>query len=259
MRRGTSMAEALVAIAIAGGVMVLAMTFWNAGHRLFGRVQGTLEVEGEARILLINLVRDLSEAHRVRPSDPGEVLRVVRYLPDQAADFTSRTAAAYVNGAPAGDARDRSFAAQEIRYVLDPTKKTVTRRESDGTWHFIRPATPDAPVKVRFDPTGTPRAKEMARNVTLLRIEPFGYDRAGKLDLIARLPAEDLPYQGDEATQAATALAVIRLTARMDVPSASAADAPRELDVVTRVWLERHRAGGIARPFEDSADELPFR
>lgn len=259
MRRGTTMAEALVALAVAGIVMVLAMGFWNAGHRLFGRVQGTLEVEGEARILILNMVKDLSEAHRFRPPETGDVLRVVRYLPDQAADFTSRTALAYVNGQPAGDTSDRSFAAQEVRYAYDAVKKVVTRRETDGSWHFVRPASATGTVRVRFDATGAPRVKEMARNVTQVRVEPLGYDRAGKLDLIARLPDTDLPYAGEEAKEAATALAILRLTARMEAPAATAADAPREIDVVTRVWLERQRAAGIARPFEDSADEMPGR
>lgn len=259
MRRGTTMAEALVALAVAGLVMVLAMGFWNAGHRLFGRVQGTLEVEGEARLLVLTMVKDLGEAHRLRPAEAGEVLRVVRYLPDPAADFASRTAQAYVNGSPSGDTSDRSFAAQEVRYLYDAARKLVTRRETDGSWHFQRPAQATGSVRVRFDPTGAPRVKEMARNVTLVRTEALGYDRAGKLDLIGRLAGADLPHAGDEAKEAAAALVILRLTARMEAPAATAADAPREIDIVTRVWLERQRAAGFARPFEDSADELPGR
>lgn len=243
MRRGVSLVEALVALAVGGIALVVALDLFNGGGRLFNRVQGTLDIEGDARLLVVNLVRDLSEAHRLRPPAAGEAVRLVRFLPDAAADFASRTDEAYVNGTGG----ERSFAAQEVTYALDAAKRVVTRRETPGAWRWTATA-------VRFVPAGAPVAKEVARNVTRLAIEPFGYDARGQIDLIASLPEADLPYAGPEARHAAAALAVLRVTAALDTPARDA-DQPRDLDLVTKVWLEGRRADGLARPFLTSADE----
>lgn len=249
-RGGVSLVEALVALAVGAIAIVAALEFFNAGGRLFGRVQSTLDVEGDGRILVVNLVRDLSEAHRIRPPEAGDALRVVRFAPDIARDFASRTVDAYVNGALAPGGVERSFACQEVRYRRD-AQGLVTRTEVDGTWKW----SDGEPARVSFTPSGAPRVRELARAVTRLAVELLGYDRAGKLDLIAGLPEEDLLYRGDEARHAAAALALVRVTTKLDAPAAKAADQPRELDIVTRVWREGARAEGVARVFPTSADE----
>lgn len=243
MRRGVSLVEALVALAVGGLALVVALELFNGGGRLFGRVQGTLDIEGDARLALVNLTRDLSEAHRLRPAESGDSVRLVRFLPDAVADFASRTDEAYVNGT----AGERSFAAQEVTYRLDTTKRVVTRRETPGLWRWTATA-------VRFTPSGATASREVARNVTRLAVELLGYDAQGQLDLITGLSEADLPYAGPEARHAAAALALVRVTAALDTP-AREADAPRDLDVVTKVWLEGRRADGLARPFLTSADE----
>jgi prepilin-type N-terminal cleavage/methylation domain-containing protein len=269
MRRGFTLAETLVAIAIAVGALTLAYDLWRYSDRYFRKSQTSLELQVGARTLAESAVRDIRAAHTMLPPQlaqgGGKVLRMVRYMGDDAADLASRKAVAFwpgevppnaASGTVPESAASRGFAALQVEYDWDAKKGVVTRVETQGTWYWVTDAAGKNVLSVKFDAKGAPRVEEKARNVTQLAAELLGYTKAGQLETIGSLEDADLPYRGDGERTAAAALVLLRIHSRVEAPAGQVGEVP-DVDLVTKAWCGRRGLAGVAGPLLTSLDEAP--
>jgi prepilin-type N-terminal cleavage/methylation domain-containing protein len=204
MRRGFTLVESLVALAIGVGVIAVLVGFWSQSGRVFFRARSSIELSVGARLVAESMVRDIQAAHQVLPPKMtgahGEVLRLVRYLGQEEADLESRRQAAYIDGVSAAEAgpgfspgaRLKRFAAQQVVYTWNEQGR-LTRTTIDGSWAWITDAALRKVEGMRFEPgRGAPLARQLASNVTLVKMGFFGYPPDGRLDRICAIGTPSL-------------------------------------------------------------------
>ncbi|MBI4863660.1 MAG: hypothetical protein HY815_25885 [Candidatus Riflebacteria bacterium] len=269
-RRALSLAEVVVVVALAAGALTLVHQLWRYSDRYFRKSQLSLELQVGARTLAESVVRDVGAAHTVlaprMTGQGGKVLRLVRYLSDEPADWTSRRAPSFLPGeapppalsslALPQEAISRGFAAWLVEYDWDPRTGIVKRHETDGTWYWATDRNAREVLGVLFVPRGRARIEERARNVVGFWSELLGYDRRGRLDTIASLADEDLPYVGEGSRHGATSLVLLRIHSRVETPAGEVGATP-DVDLVTKVWCGRRGLAGVAGPSLSSLSEAP--